>query len=773
MPGDSPESRADAAEILNPLVSAATVRIHAADAGARLLGSGFFIAPGWVLTCAHVALEGAARGDGRGPVPVPRAPGSGGPRPADAGPDLAAGRPFGPPTPFGPATPLAGPVPPAAGLPPSAPTPPSTPPFGSTTPSAATPPVPRPLPGPIPRPAPAAGSGPAPRPGAAAAPPAAGSASPSASGAVPAVPAPPAAPAGSAAPTVPAPTVPAPPTGPRVSIGYGDRLLGGVVEWSEPAAPASGGSWPAPDLALIRLLDPVDHPCVWITERTAKSYTTNQVAFFGWVPMDGEHVAYSGRCTISGQLAAGSGGILRLGNEDEMPHGLSGGPVVDLVRGEVIGVVKARRKGHDGGLAVGIQQLRRLPDLPGPDGDLYDRVMSAHDLYHADQHQSVHGGEFTWTDAHSEIGAAAGRALTPGQRTRLLGMLAQLPPPVGARGVQDIVTEVRGAPVHGLPVAPRAWRDGLGLLYDLRRGTAELESVLRYAVQAATAARTAPVDEVVERELARWAQETAAADDRLTRLFRATLLTERTARLRARALGAPAGPVGAAAPRIRTEALLEIIPRGWEPGRYDWRVCVVPPGGETECVAEDFHGTAFADLPERLAEPLAEAFRRCDEPGWTATLQLAVPGALMAFAADAWRLAPGGGALGAARPIVVRRTDPPADEDPAVAEERHSRWRALHRSPPASWCWTARTPCSARSRRRPICGCARRRRCPCCAAAAWTPPRCCTPWCAAATRSRCGGATRWTPRRCAPTSTAAPCAPCAPPGPPARCPATW
>jgi hypothetical protein len=482
---------------------------------------------------------------------------------------------------------------------------------------------------------------------------------------------------------VPTPTVPAPPTGPRVSIGYGDRLLGGVVEWSEPAAPASGGSWPAPDLALIRLLDPVDHPCVWITERTAKSYTTNQVAFFGWVPMDGEHVAYSGRCTISGQLAAGSGGILRLGNEDEMPHGLSGGPVVDLVRGEVIGVVKARRKGHDGGLAVGIQQLRRLPDLPGPDGDLYDRVMSAHDLYHADQHQSVHGGEFTWTDAHSEIGAAAGRALTPGQRTRLLGMLAQLPPPAGARGVQDIVTEVRGAPVHGLPVAPRAWRDGLGLLYDLRRGTAELESVLRYAVQAATAARTAPVDEVVERELARWAQETAAADDRLTRLFRATLLSERTARLRARALGAPAGPVGAAAPRIRTEALLEIIPRGWEPGRYDWRVCVVPPGGETECVAEDFHGTAFADLPERLAEPLAEAFRRCDEPGWTATLQLAVPGALMAFAADAWRLAPGGGALGAARPIVVRRTDPPADEDPAVAEERHSRWRALHRSPPA------------------------------------------------------------------------------------------
>ena len=324
-----------------------------------------------------------------------------------------------------------------------------------------------------------------------------------------------------------------------MSIGYGEKLLSGVVEWSEPAEPVPGGSWPAPDLALIRLIDIVDHPCVWLTERTAKGYTTNQVAFFGWVPLDGENVSYTGRCTISGQLVAGSGGVLRLGNEDEMPHGLSGGPVVDLVRGEVIGVVKARRKGHDGGLAVGIQQLRRLPSGPGPEGDLYERVMTAHDLYHADQHDSVHGRDTTWTDAHSEIGAAAGRALTPGQRTRLLGMLAQLPPPVGARGVQDIVTEVRGGPVQGLPVAPRTWRDGLGLLYDLRRGTAELESVLRYAVQAATAPRTAAADETVERQLAQWAQEMAAADVRLTRLFRTTLLTERRSRLRARETAVP------------------------------------------------------------------------------------------------------------------------------------------------------------------------------------------------------------------------------------------
>jgi hypothetical protein len=535
-PGGVLEDPADPAEILVPLAIEATVRIHGAGPGNPFRGSGFFIAPNWVLTCAHVALAGQEE------------------------PVAAAAR--------------------------------------------------------------------------------------------------------------------------RVSVGYGDKLLAGVVEWAEPDGHPGTGRWPAPDLALIRMLDVVDHPCVWLTERTAKGYTTNQVAFFGWVPMDGEVMSYNGRCTISGQLGAGSGGILKLSNDDEMPQGLSGGPVVDLVRGEVIGVLKARRTGQDGGLAVGIQQLRRLPATPDPQGDLYHRVMTAHDLHHADRYSFVGDHEVTWTDAHSEIGAAAGRALTPGRRTHLLGMLAQLPPPASARGLQDIVTEVRGSPVQGLPLAPRAWRDGLGLLYDLRRGGTELEAVLRYAVHAATADRGRSAEEAAERTLWRWAQETAADADSLSRLFRGTLVTERKARQRAR--GSLVGQLPLVVPDHRPgpEARLEIIPRGWEPGRYDWRVCVVPENGEVDCVEEDFRGTDLPDLPDRLAEPLTEAFRRCDEHGRPAPLQLAVPGALVCFAADTWRLRPGDRPLGAGRPMVVRRTDPPPGEDPALTQERRGRWRALHRQWP-------------------------------------------------------------------------------------------
>ncbi|WP_433892390.1 trypsin-like peptidase domain-containing protein [Streptomyces sp. CA-111067] len=535
MSGGAQEPPPDPAEILVPLVSAATVRVHGAESGNPFLGSGFFVAPNWVLTCAHVA-------------PAEREASVGG-----------------------------------------------------------------------------------------------------------------------AARTV--------------LVGYGDQLLSGVVEWSDPAADPGIDRWPAPDLALIRLLDIIDHPCVWLTERTAKGYSTNQVAYFGWVPMDGEVMSYNGRCTISGQLGSAGGGILKLGNEDEMPYGVSGGPVVDLVRGEVIGVLKSRRTAQDGGLAVGIQQLRKLPAAQDPAKDLYHRVMTSHDLYHADRYRSVNDRGGTWTDAHSELGAAVGRALTPGQRTTLLGRLAGLPPPASAKSLQDIIGAVRGSPAQGLPVAPRGWRDGLGLLYDLRRGSAELEAVLRYAVHAATADRTRPADETDEKALWVWAQDAAADAVGLTRLFRNNLVDERRVRLRARGARVPEA---VPAHRARQEALVEIIPRGWEPGRYDWRVCVVPESGEVDCVQEEFGGTALAGLPAALGPALAEAFRRCDAPGYVAALQLAVPGALVAFAADTWPLGTGGAQLGTERPVVVRRTDPTGeqDRDPAWAEERLGRWLALHQQPP-------------------------------------------------------------------------------------------
>ncbi|MFF7198602.1 hypothetical protein ACFZAM_33455 [Streptomyces sp. NPDC008079] len=97
------------------------------------------------------------------------------------------------------------------------------------------------------------------------------------------------------------------------------------------------------------------------------------------------------------------------------------------------------------------------------------------------------------TDAQAGVGSA----LNAGQRTRLLGMLAQLPPPADTGSLLDIVAEVRGRPTQGTVQAPRAWHDPR-LLYDIRRGTAKLEAVLRYAVYVASTGPGSPAADGIE-----------------------------------------------------------------------------------------------------------------------------------------------------------------------------------------------------------------------------------------------------------------------------------
>lgn len=467
-------------------------------------------------------------------------------------------------------------------------------------------------------------------------------------------------------------------TGREVGVSFGTRTVPGVVEWADPPGPVDDhDSWPAPDLALIRLLEPgVPHPCVWLTDRTSKVFTPNEVAFFGCTAESGEIVEYSGRCTIRGEL--GRRGLLRLGSEDEIPEGVSGGPLVDLVRGEVIGVVKAQRYGADGGLAVSVVQLRRLPVPTDPASaqaeDLYQTVMHAHDRHHADRHRNVHHGYGTWTDAQSDLrGSAAGHGLTPGRRTELLGLLAELPPPVSTRALEDLVSLIRGQTCEGLPLAPRAWRDGLGLLYGLRGGRSELEAVLRYAVHAATADRHHPAAGGTERAVWRWA-EREAADAELSRAFRRQLIEERSNRLESRVVGLPPAPgLWNAGPG---SVILEITERRWEPGHYDWRVRLAGASGASgEVTADEGHAVHHDDLRRQLAGPLSEAFRRQDTPGHPVPFYVCLPAPLFGLPVDDWRIPADASAVGATRPVLVRCSD----REPGTASPvRSRRWDAVH-----------------------------------------------------------------------------------------------
>ncbi|MEO3749285.1 trypsin-like peptidase domain-containing protein [Streptomyces sp. B6B3] len=580
--GGAQPSDVDPFEILAPLAAAATVRIHPPPAGydggepsSRPWGSGFFVAPGWVLTCAHVALRGGPSEGGRREV----------------------GLSFG-------------------------------------------------------------------------------------------------------------------------DLGDPARRVRGVVEWADPDHSPADGRWPAPDLALIRLLEPVRHECVWLTERTASVFTDGRVAFFGCTEEDGRIERVNGWCSILGEF--GTEGELKLGNQDEIPSGASGGPMVDLERGEVIGIVKARRTaGRDGGLGLSVLQLRRLPAPAGrllaERDDTYHRVLHAHDRYHADQHRDTSTPHDTWTDAQAELPALARRSLRPGQRAELLGLLAELPPPADTPRLSRLITELRGRPFRGPLPAPRGWRDGLGLLYDPGAGRSELETVLRYAVYAATADHPFPAPPAAEERLLDWAHQTAA-DLGLPQWIRTRLKEEQQARLRARwqpqgplvAGGLPAGtrdwsdpapgsvihspPVVAvpdATPPPVTPlpaVLLEVTPHAWEPSRYDWLVYAPLPTGELTAIDADTGAEGYDQPSSRLRGALAEAFRRCDEHDRPVMVQAVLPYRLLDLPIDEWHVSgPPGSRLGDQRPVVVRCADHDPHPDSGTAEAWHAlrqfRWEKAHLGP--------------------------------------------------------------------------------------------
>ncbi|WP_329379333.1 serine protease [Streptomyces sp. NBC_01351] len=431
--------------------------------------------------------------------------------------------------------------------------------------------------------------------------------------------------------------------------------------------PARGALWDLPDLALVKVLAPVSHACVWLTDRSRPRF--DEVAYFGCTEDLGTP-EITGRTTrLRG--SAGNGAAIRLGDDDEIEPGMSGGPVVDLVRGEVVGVVKARRHTGGGGLAVSVVQLRTLPSGRHGQSGLYHRVVQAHDLHHYDEHLSDLDSRRTWTDVQDELAAPAGGdpyggrgRLAPGERTTLFGLLAELPPPGSSEVVRALVEAARGEEPDPHPPAPLSWRDGVGMLYDPPGGAGEAAAMLRYATDVSVADYREPPAPGADEELWDW---TRAAAVRLWRPQRRELgerrergLLDREERLRATARRTVRGP-GAAArgpgggPQAGSSVLLELWAHAWEAGVYDWRVSVLagPPHPGRVTPVDSGVRTCLRELPEALRAALAEAFRRTDTDGAAAVLEVAVDPELFGVAVDDWRLV-GGVPVGAQRPVVFR-----------------------------------------------------------------------------------------------------------------------
>ncbi|WP_328448311.1 serine protease [Streptomyces sp. NBC_00386] len=462
------------------------------------------------------------------------------------------------------------------------------------------------------------------------------------------------------------------------------------------------GTWPSPDLALVRLREPVDHDCAYVTERPAAYYEEGVVLYSGWSVVGGELRRLSGTCTVQGTLGGWSDDEqIRLGG-DVLPPGVSGGPVVDPVRGEVVGVLKSRTDRGLGGTCTGVEQLRSLPvpaeETAAEHDDPYHAVFHAHDRYHRDRQRHPDTDRSTWADVQNQLGARPGRALSPEERTQLLGRLADLPPPASTRALLGLLESLLGDQAAIPHPAPRGWRDGLGALYESSRQDAALDLVLDYAMRAMSAERpfVTPGTRAAERALWEWVRQTA--EGRPGPAYRRRLGQQWIERLQLAPRGPSAAEAEAAhgtthgagrAPRLFV--LLELEQLGWEPGRCDWHVSVGRPTGEVVRL-RDGERTPLEELLAVLAPALTEAFRQCDEPGRPADLQVALPHLLLGLDVDTWQFGPDEVPLGAHRPVVVRCADREQLPEPADAaaragkalpadEERHereARWRWIH-----------------------------------------------------------------------------------------------
>ncbi|MEV4441316.1 trypsin-like peptidase domain-containing protein [Streptomyces sp. NPDC049577] len=468
--------------------------------------------------------------------------------------------------------------------------------------------------------------------------------------------------------------------------------------------------WPLPDLALVEVEGADDAECLWLSDRSA--IVPAPISLHGWSRETGELALRFGVGTAAGGDGSDGSAMLLRG---EIPvAGCSGGPVVDTGRGAVIGISKGR--GHDtAGLAVPVTALRRIAnDLPGR--DRLHAIIRAHDRHHLRRYRTVGSGG-SWTGLQQALRPAPADGFTPVLRTHLFARLAELTPPGTPGEVMALVEEAKRRVIQapyqpGVEHDPRSWREGVGLLYDLRGGgpkdaaadrDLELEAVMLYSARVAAAVSRLgnPSDVEPLRDLSGWlAVQAEPLPDVIREEIQQILhggapVKEEPPAARAAGtrplvdLGKPERrDVPPRAPvRARADVIVEIDPPLYG-SSYPWRVKLLLEGDLITPLCADEEGVPRAGLREALREPLAEALRLGDVGEHLAAVHVVLPRELFDEPLDLWRLSPPGAdddsidpsalPIGQRRVVVVRDR---RRRDRAATPEWNRRWGGTGRGP--------------------------------------------------------------------------------------------
>ncbi|MGH4029072.1 trypsin-like peptidase domain-containing protein [Actinomycetota bacterium Odt1-20B] len=462
-------------------------------------------------------------------------------------------------------------------------------------------------------------------------------------------------------------------------------------------------NWDFPDLALVEVPAAMDASCVWLSERPPT--IPGPISSYGWSMETGELALRQ----ALGESHGLDGEAVLFGGS-RLVDGASGGPVVDLASGAVIGLNKGRGEGE--GAVVPVSALRELYDLPG--GHVLHEVMREHDRHHLGRLGNLLE-KACWPRIQARFSRPGPAVFAPVPRAHLYGGLAQLPPPRRPVEVKDLVEEVKARMLQDdyLPLLneehPRTWREGAGKLHglpDLLGTTAgparDLEAVLLYAAKVVghlDRTRREDADPVALREVARLVMGQAESAHQVIReeiveIVRPLLADEGE---RADAPAPTAVPAQPQDPTTRVDVRIEIGDEVY--GRYPWRVLLLRDGRVERSVRDDDRGVPRARLEDALREWLAYALSHGDRGEHLAAVEALLPPQLFDLPIDMWRLRaadPDGtdgtdGAIGAADPfdehslplglrrtVVIRarrRSELPA------SPERRRLWAAAERGP--------------------------------------------------------------------------------------------
>ncbi|RCG24704.1 serine protease [Streptomyces diacarni] len=438
--------------------------------------------------------------------------------------------------------------------------------------------------------------------------------------------------------------------------------------WTEPVDGTGAG--PEHDLALVRLLEDIDHPCVWLTDR---SDPPGRLRLYGWRVGDGgQPRSWSGHCHSNG---TDSDHGITLGSLHSIPHGASGGPVVDQDYGAVVGVVKARRRHGDGGLAIRSTALRgfaRAVPVAGETAlgeDPFRELMRRHDHWHGQRSAAA-----SWARAQEELGSAeAERSWRPDDTLAALARVSALPPPADRGLVPRMIEEALGGEEIWLE-EPGDWREGHGRLRERLQGRshpAEDVVFLHYLWLVSQVHRDAAPEE--SEGLERFVRH------RSSELGPKGRSVPDSAYLPDALRSAMAAPRAAVPGQDAAALVVELDPDHYARGRFHWRVWAWDAGVDSPRLwaeEESGEGATLEELPHRLSAPLSNAFTWTDHGSARARLEFAVPTEHFDLDVHLWRSR-----------LVARSLRPhPADDHP-FGVHRQVVLRDLHRrgAPAPEW----------------------------------------------------------------------------------------